>query len=76
MSVLTKQVIKPFERRQIFVKRMTQVVQTDAKFLGTASKQLGNGIPFENGKPFVYVFLLLFFFNACFLYNFHIGYNF
>ena len=56
LDVSTERVIKPFERMQTFFERMTQVVRTDANFLRTASKRLVNGIPFENGKPLVYVF--------------------
>ena len=56
LDVSTKLVIKPFERMQTFFEWMTQVVQMDANCLRTASKRLVNGIPFENGKPLVYVF--------------------
>ena len=39
-----------------FFERITQAVQTGANLFWTANKWLVNGIPFENGKPLVYVF--------------------
>ena len=56
LDVSTERVIKPCERMQTFFERMTQVVRTDVNCLRTASKRLVNRIPFENGKPLVYVF--------------------
>ena len=39
-----------------FLERLSQAVRTDANLFRTASERSGNGKPFGNGKPLVYVF--------------------
>ena len=56
MDVSTEQIDQAIWTDANFFEWMTQAYPTGANLFWTVNKQLVNGIPFENGKPLVYVF--------------------